>query len=347
MKRSPFQRKILRKTTRTYYLLVTLWVFGCVGIYAQDALFTQMNMAPMHYNPAFTGNTYAPLIHLNSRIQWPGVGLAYQTVAASYDQYFKNIRSGFGAYVMSDREGEGIYNSFRLEALYAYRLRVHRGGFLKLGLSMALGQKRLNWNKLVFYDQLDPDYGLLDAFGNPNTSTDLPPDQLSILYPDLSVGLLYFSEDFYVGMAIKHSNSPEQNFLPSGSQEENGLALRYALQVGGQITLDEQLSRYIHPMLVYTRQASLHQASVLLHVNIGTIYAGLGYRHAFENPDALLLTAGMEWGMYTIAYSYDHTVSSLSANTWGAHEIGLRINFDGTEWFEPPYRYSDCFEVFR
>lgn len=347
MVKSPFYRINLRNPFKIHGWVLSILLFGSVWLQGQDALFTQMNMAPLHYNPAFTGNTYAPLLHFNSRVQWPGVALAYQTVAASYDQYFKNIRSGFGAYVMNDREGQGIYNNIRLEGLYAYRMKVHQGGYVKLGLSLALVQKRLNWDKLVFYDQLDPDFGLMDALGNPNSSEDLPPDQLSILYPDLSAGFLYFSEVFFFGLSVKHSNSPEQNFLPNGSQDVNGLALRYALQLGGQVTMDASSNRYVHPMLLYTRQAGLQQGSLLVHVNIGTIYAGLGYRYAFENPDALLLSVGVEWDIYTIAYSYDHTLSSLSANTWGAHEIGLRINFDGSEWFEPPSRYSDCFEIFR
>lgn len=338
-------KNIFRRFSFMSFLLIA-WLFPGL-LPAQDALFTQTNMTPLHYNPAFTGNTYAPLIHLNSRVQWPGANLAYNTVSASYDQYFKKYRSGFGAFLMSDIAGQGIYNTFRLEALYSYRLRVHKGGFLKLGISLALVQNRLNWEKLVFYDQLDPDYGYLDAFGNPNSSDEIAPESLTIFYPDLSVGLLYFSQIFYFGIAVKHGNSPEQGIYQTGLQQENGLPLRYAVQMGGQIAYGMGTENYIHPMFLYTKQANLNQLSLQLHANMGTIYAGVGYRYAFENSDALLLTAGIELGMYTIAYSYDHTISGLTANTGGSHEIGVRINFDKSEWFEPPFRYSDCFEIFR
>jgi type IX secretion system PorP/SprF family membrane protein len=330
--------------------VVLLTVFGPIRLWAQDALFTQFNMVPMHFNPAFAGNTYAPLVHINSRMQWPSIDLAYNAAAVSYDQYFKRYRSGVGVYLFNDYEGQGIYSTFRLEGIYSYNLPIREDHFLKMGLSLALVQNRLNWEKLVFYDQLDPDYGTVDAGGVPGSSTEVPPADLSVLYPDLSLGLLYYSPMMYAGVAVKHGNSPEQGFVGSGAAEGNGLAVRYALMAGGQISFDRgrpENRYFFHPGLLYTRQAGLQQLSLQGTVRLGTIYAGIGYRYAFDNPDAVLMLAGVELGMYTIAYSYDLTVSGLSAGTGGSHELGIRINFDRSGWFDPPYRYSDCFEIFR
>ena len=335
---------------RVVVINLVIMLFAVFRSFSQDAQFTQFNMTPLHQNPAFTGNTYAPLIHLNSRAQWPGVDLAYNSVAVSYDQYFHRYRSGVGLFMLNDIAGKGIYNTFRMEALYAYNLRMRGNRSIRMGLSLAIVQNRLNWDRLIFYDQLDPDYGYVDESGVPNPSTELPPDRLTIWYPDLSAGLLYHSSSFYAGISIKHANSPEQGFLSQSVDSENGLALRYAVQVGGQIRFGYKgpgANNYIHPMLLFSQQANIRQLKAMTHIELGTIYAGLGYRHAFENPDALILTLGVELGMYTIGYSYDHTVSRLTVNTGGSHEIGVRINFDHSEWFDPPYRYSDCFEIFR
>lgn len=345
--------KKVKKSGNLWGLVLLLTVFSTLqpaAIGAQDALFTQFNMSPLHYNPAFTGNTYAPLIHINSRVQWPAVSLPYNSAAVSYDQYFKKYRSGIGVYMFSDFEGQGIYSTFRLEALYSYNLPIRNDQFLKMGISLALVQNRLNWDELIFYDQIDPDYGYGNGNGTTVPGSETPPENLTVLYPDLSVGLLYYSPSFYAGVSVKHGNSPEQGILNTSNQFENGLALRYSLMAGGEFPLGNQTvgnTSILHPAVLYTRQANLEQLSVLGFYKLGTIYAGLGYRHAFDNPDAILVTAGIEVGMYTIAYSYDHTVSGLTANTGGSHELGVRINFDQSTWFDPPYRYSDCFEIFR
>ena len=317
---------------------------------AQDALFSQSNMSPLHYNPAFTGNTYAPLIHINSRVQWPSVSWAYNTIGASYDQYFKRYNSGLGIYLMNDIAGNGIYINSRLEGLYSYSLRIKDNNFIKLGLSFAMVQNRLNWDKLVFYDQLDSDYGYFDELGDPNISAENRPDKLSIIYPDLAVGVMYYSEIFYAGFSLKHANNPEASFLPKSSNADNGLSGRYSLQFGAQIPLGKKYTtkrQFVHPSVIYSKQANLEYLNIQGILDIGTIYAGIGYRHAFDNPDAVLITAGIEIGMYTIGYSYDLTVSGLSVNTGGSHELGIRLNFDKSEWFEEPFRYSDCFEIFR
>ena len=312
----------------------------------QDALFTQFHMSPVHINPSFTGNTYAPLVHINSRLQWPSVRLAYQTVALSYDQYVKKYHSGFGVLLLNDRAGNGIYNTFRLEGLYSYSLRTGRKHFLKIGLGLALVQNRLNWEKLVFPDQIDPDYGYVDATGQPLGSADGNPGNLSVLYPDLSVGMLFYSERFYVGLALKHANNPDQAIYRKNGAEGGGLPGRYSFQAGMQIPLAGGPG-FIHPSVLYARQAGLQQLNLSLMADIGMIYAGLGYRHAFENPDAVYVQTGIDLGLYTIGYSYDLTVSRLTVRSGGSHELGIRLNFDHSDWFEKPYRYSDCFEAFR
>jgi type IX secretion system PorP/SprF family membrane protein len=344
----------LRFLYKFFHRILAVWLVYMTmvntGVMAQDAHFTQFNMSPMHYNPAFTGYTYAPLIHLNSRVQWPGIDWAYNTVSASYDQYFKKYRSGIGMYLMNDMAGNGIYNTLRIEALYAYGLRIHSENFLKMGIGLAFVQNRLNWNKLIFLDQLDPSSGYLDALGNPNMSDEVPPEKFTLIYPDISVGLLYYSRFFYAGVGIKHAGSPQENYVTSTSNNFDGLAVRYTIHAGGQLPLMNRGfsdAYFLHPSVIFIRQANITQISGQLNIKLGTIYAGIGYRHAIENADALIFGVGVEIGMYTFGYSYDLTVSSLSPNTGGSHEVGFRINFDGSEWFEKPYRYADCFEIFR
>ena len=339
--------------TRKYFLVLLIllsgWIAGVQGI-AQDPLFSQFHMAPMQFNPAFAGNTYAPLIHLNSRMQWPSIDLAYNTVSLSYDQFFKKYNSGLGFAVFNDRAGNGIINTLRMESYNSYSLRIKDDNYVKMGLGFSLVQKRLNWQKLIFPDQLDPAYGSTDKNGDKLISGELQPDNLTLFYPDISVGILYYSPDFYAGISIAHGNTPDDDFLNTGINDAIGLSNRYTAQIGAQFSLPYTFlhkTTFLSPSLLYARQANLNQINGNLILDMGTIYAGVGYRYVFENPDAVIMSVGFQNGLYKIGYSYDLTVSKLTTGSGGSHELGLIINFDHSEWFEKPNRYSDCFEVFR
>jgi len=314
---------------------------------AQDPVFSQFNMAPTQFNPAFAGNTYAPLIHLNSRVQWPSIDLAYNTFALSYDQFFSRYNSGVGFTILNDNAGNGILNTLKIEALYAYALEFKNDHYLKMGLGFGLVQKRLNWEKLIFPDQIDPALGIL---GLDLISEDLKPENTSIFYPDLSVGLLYYSPVFYAGLSLRHVNSPNEYLLEYGKDAQVGVANLYMFQSGAQIPISSfYYGQKINlaPGILYAQQAGLKQLHINTILDMGMIYAGIGFRYAFENPDAIITSFGFKSGMYKIAYSYDLTVSGLSLGSGGSHELGFIINFDHSEWFEKPGKYSDCFEVFR
>lgn len=317
---------------------------------AQDPVFSQLNMLPSQMNPAFCGNTYAPLFHLNSRVQWPSIDLAYNTVAVSYDQYFRRVRSGFGLTFLGDNAGNGIFRTLRIEAQYAYSLKLRDQHYIKMGISIAMVQKRLNWEKLVFPDQLNAEFGHVDAQGRPMISDELQPGNLTILYPDLGAGILYYSPYFYAGFAVYHVNNPSEGLMEFGGDEDQGLSNRFSVHIGGQIASGMSYKGkpgYLHPTAYFINQAGLSQINLNLTADIGMIYAGIGYRHVFGNPDAAIFSTGFKSGMYKIGYSYDLTVSRLGSGNGGSHELGVIINLDDTEWFPPPGKYSDCFEIFR
>ena len=51
-----------------------------------------------------------------------------------------------------------------------------------------------------------------------------------------------------------------------------------------------------------------------------------------------------KYGLQTMGYSYDITVSTLSFNSGGAHEIGISILIGDDE---QKVDYNDCFLLFR
>lgn len=320
---------------------------------AQDpGVFSQFFAAPMQLNPALTGGTYAPRIFLNYRNQWPSLSNAYVTYAVSYDQLAPSINSAFGLSVLSDVAGAGIYNTTSVSGSYAYIFKAD-DIYVKGGLEAGLTQIKLNWNELVFLDMLDPLTGQVNGNGGINSTQETAPFSFNKLYADFSAGLLVYNKDYYGGLSVKHINGPDESFLNDFNAAP--VPIRLTVHGGAQINLRKNHKNYIEgtfisPNLMYVRQGTFQQANAGAYVSTNRVFGGLWYRYAFGNADAVIGLIGMKYNVFKIGYSYDLTVSELSAQSNGAHEISIAINFDEDPNIRKKRRsrrYMDCFQIFR
>ena len=83
--------------------------------------------------------------------------------------------------------------------LYAYNFPIGDKVFVKGGLEAGVTQTNINWDQLLFFDQIDPIEGPLS--GAP--TEELQPEDLRRTYFDAGAGLLVFSEYFYGGFSLK------------------------------------------------------------------------------------------------------------------------------------------------
>lgn len=325
-----------------------LWalLFTTNALFAQDPVFSQFFASPLQLNPALTGTSDAPTIHLNYRNQWPQLSQAYVTYAASYSQLAPKLNSGFGVLLMSDVAGNGIYNSTQIGLSYAYNLQFQEDLYLRMGIESNFINKKLAWDKLIFLDQLNPETGAFDANGNLNPTFETAPN-LNINYFDVGFGGLFYSKYFYGGVAMKHINSPREGFIRLNTQNDE-LPFRFTLHAGGQIPLGEnnkyRTTTFISPNILFTKQRQFKQLNLGSYIQHQSFFGGIWFRHTFTNSDAVIMMAGYELKFLKLAYSYDLTVSNLGLNSGGAHEISLIFNFNtknkGTN-------YNDCLNLFR
>jgi type IX secretion system PorP/SprF family membrane protein len=319
---------------------------------AQDPMFSQFYSAPLVVNPAFAGTTYAPRIAATYRNQWPLLAdngtTAYTTYAASYEQFIPSFNSGFGFLVLADNSGGGLLKTTNFNANYAYRIEVNDEFHLKLGITSGFRQTNVDWDKLIFLDQIDP------LNGPTNPTNEIRPETLNKTIFDVGAGLLAYSSTFYGGLSLNHLTTPDEGFLiNNGNGLTDGLPLRLSLHGGAQIIVKEgnkrQPASFISPNILFLKQGDLGQLNLGGYYSMGLAFAGLWYRHAFGNPDALIGSLGFQYDILKIGYSYDYTVSGLSP-TGGAHEISLVINLDNSETLRKrrfAERYNDCFKIFR
>ena len=339
----------------TRQLLLFFCVLCISGLVrGQDPVFSQFYAAPVQLNPALAGSTLAPRIAVNYRNQWPELN-AYVTYSASYEQFVEELNSGFGLMLMADDQGEGLIKTNYFKASYSYRLRLIEESFIKIGVEAGFTQARYDWDRFIFLDQIDKINGPYDPAGTLNPTLEQQPDNNNVSYFDVGAGMVAYSRYFYAGITVRHLTRPEDGLLRSNDALTDGLPLAYSLHAGTEITLREgnnrRASTFISPNVLLVKQADFGQVNVGAYGGLGAIFVGAWYRHAFSNPDAAIFLLGYRQGIFKIGYSYDLTISELSAApSGGSHEVSLILNFENSELFQRrrrASRYNDCFQLFR
>lgn len=337
------------KTTFLYCLLKTFLalIFVSSQAFGQDYVYSQYYNAPLQLNPAFAGNSNGTHININYRLQWPGLTSGYATYSAAIDKGIKRLNSGFGLVLSNDVAGDGILKTTEIRGAYSYKLRFKSNWQLKIGLEAGIRQTVLDWDKLVFYDQLDPFYGTNDAMGIPTVSTEIRPDELSKGNFDVSSGFLLYSPKLYAGLTIRHLNSPYIGYSTQSELDRNGLPLYLSLHGGYQITIIKGNKRkkgtFISPNVLFAKQSGFYQLNIGSYMQVNSLFGGVWLRNTIGNMDAVIFSFGMDTGGFKIAYSFDFTISQLGIATGGSHEMGISIDFGG----EKESKLNDCLSLFR
>ncbi len=333
-------------TARVYIIIFFSAFLYSSNLVAQDPIFSQFYSAPLQINPAFAGNTYTPRVGLNYRNEWSGWGgVAYETYAASYDQFFEQVNIGLGLMAQTDQAGGGLFRISKFSGFFSYRAKVNDNFYLKLGVEAGAWQTRIGVDKLIFGDELSRTEGYT---GDLPTEEILNLDNKTIF--DVSAGLLAYGPMFYGGFSIKHINTPDDRHIETTENFNSGLPYRFSLHGGAQISLKEgnkkKLGSFISPNLLFEKQSDLSQINLGVYAGLGPIFAGGWFRHTFANADAVIGLIGFRQKAYKIGYSYDFTVSNPlnTTNNQGTHEISFVLNFDHNR---SKINYNDCFELFR
>tara|TARA_B100001287_G_C22686468_1_gene534025 strand:- start:13828 stop:14811 length:984 start_codon:yes stop_codon:yes gene_type:complete len=301
------------------FLFVVLFcLYNIKDVAAQDPAFSQFYANPLYLNPAFAGTNECPRATLNYRDQWPGIGRTYITTSASWDQYVKEVGGGLGVLMMHDRAGAGAINTSQFSLLYSYNLKINYNFTVKAGFEASFRQINVDWNKLNFGDQIDPQYGFIYQ-----TNEDIANYTPSVNYPDFSAGIIGYSKDLFFGFAAHHLTQPNQGFI-----SESELPTKFTVHAGGNFKVN-RFSRNvttISPNFLYQKQQDFQQFNYGLYVNKGPVVGGLWARNSLNNFDSFILMVGLIQKTFKFGYSYDITTSDLkNSNTLGAHELSFTL----------------------
>jgi len=309
------------------FLIIIVLLFVVSTAKAQDPQFSQFYANPLYLNPALAGATECARVNLNYRNQWPSLTSAFITYSVTYDQNLPSVNSGFGLILMNDRQGDGALNTTIIGAIYAYNLQISEGLFIRFGAEARYYQQRLDWDKLVFADQINPINGSIS-----NISNQTPPENTNVATADFSFGtVIRYYDQFFLGFIADHLTQPNLSFYDN---PDDKLPIKYTAHGGVTINLSQGRLGSINdhdftlqPQVLYMYQQNFQQLNAGFYVNRMPLIIGAWFRHNFQNPDAVILLVGISFKNIKFGYSYDMGLSKVGGEALGAHEISFAWDF--------------------
>ena len=189
-----------------------------------------------------------------------------------------------------------------------------------------------NSNNLVFFDQLGQD-GIISST-NENL---IFYDRRS--YLGVSVGILAYSKNMWIGGSLFNLNRPDISFLG----EDFKIERLYSFHLGYNFE-DLKLSPSVH----YKQHLVFKQLDVGTYFDMNPISIGLWYRgipiDSNNTINSLIGSMNLNMSNLNITYSYDYNLSDISNISGGSHEISLIYNFHFFGKKLPPknVRFLEC-----
>ncbi len=320
------------------FLIVWIIILGWPKpqLQAQDPQFSQFYASPLYLNPALTGSTDRGRVGVNYRNQWPSLTHSFTTISAYADYFSKAAESGIGLIVTEHKEGFLDFKSTEIGGLYSYKMQVASGLVLRTGVQLSYFQKNINFEELVFGNQIDIVNGQVVG-----PSGEVFEKGANVNFLSASAGALLYTNLAWLGFSTHHINEPNQSFI----DQESRLARKYSLHAGYKImfakgkrlrTVAYQFQeRSATLALNYKKQGGFNQLDMGVQLYFQPLVIGGWYRgipiqsvnKVFKN-ESIIALVGLELNSnMSFGYSYDFTVSRLAGSTGGAHEFSLTLNF--------------------
>lgn len=295
---------------------------------AQDMHFSQYFNAPLLTNPANTG--FIPdgnyRLGVSYRDQWASIPVPYRTMTAFGDfQLFRDRLEygwvGLGGVILRDVAGSGNLASTKAYASVAYHQLLGQSSLLSLGFNVGSANKRVDITKLTFGDQWN------GKFFDAEVPTAEPFSQTSVTYYDMQVGMNYAyfpTENIYInaGISAQHVNKPRETFYAGNTI----IPRLYTGFINASLKMSDKV--ILNPSAYYARQSGSQE--IVFGGNVAYNLSEHGETQLYGGgyvrlKDAAVLLVGYQLKGVKIMFSYDATLSSLSAanSHRGAYEIGI------------------------
>jgi len=321
-------------------------IFNSFLLKGQDVQFSQYYNSALYTNPAFAGTGNNTRFGTNYRTQWTNVAKPYTTFALWGDHFIESARSGVGLWIMRDAQGQTRTHSTEVNVSYSYLIPLENGWAFRPGLQLGFAVRDANYVNALFGDQINNN----GVTGAPSTDPILQYNP-SKIYANVGAGGLIYNKNFWFGLGLNHLNTPNQSVSNAKGFD---LPVLINIQTGYKILLNNPGGVYgkyrpagmkevsFTPTLNFKSQGSNNQLDIGFYYKFEPLLLGLWYRgipilstNGKPNNEALIPMIGLAQKGWSVMYSYDYTISSLTnQQSGGSHEISIIYEF------KVPYRKS-------
>ncbi|MFT2009698.1 PorP/SprF family type IX secretion system membrane protein [Pontibacter sp. 13R65] len=301
--------------------LVFVWSLAAK---AQEVAFSQPYASRQYLNPAFTGLGHAWSASVVHRRQWPALNGSFITNQASADYRLPGTKSGIGMFLQQDRAGVGGLQKLQVSASYGYHTALTGKWAFSAGLQASIASLRLNYDNLVFGDQLS-DNGMV-AVTSAEVSNFEPGNYLSF-----ATGGMLYTNQFWLGITAANLNRPSYGF-----GQKTTLPLRFAATAGYKFFARsyQQQGRLFElsfiPTAAFVRDQNFSRADLGIYtiytpLTLGLIYQGVPVIAGTNQDQTLAMLVGLQLEQFNIGLSHSIGLKGFSTQVGGATEVTLRF----------------------
>ena len=287
---------------KAFFLIFFLIPLGLVS--QQDSYLSLYRYSMLLVNPAFAGAEGKHVISLTSRNQWSDTESSPKTTALSYSVASgKNV--GLGISVLTDKIF--IENQTTITADFSYSLTLSNESTMLLGIK-------------VSGNSYNSDPSLLKGY---NSEIDPLKNSLSSFNPNLGIGFLYQSNNFWVSGSIPRLFNSKRDGEDLVIQSRD----RVHVYLAGEASLSLNDKFSIKPNLMFRQTKGINSVTDI-GVKVGylnILETGISLRTGSIFSSQVIVNVNEN---FSLGYAYDtYSNDKLSGLSLKAHEIAIRFQF--------------------
>ncbi len=181
---------------------------------AQDHIYSQFFNAPVYLNPALNGEFKGSFrMNMIYRNQWSSISGDLNYMSTSIDYQLPTIGGAVGLIFNSSSEGTAYLKKNNIAGIYSYSVGTE-GFTASFGLQAGITNRKLDFSKLIFSDQLDPRLG----FEGGASAAESPYND-NKYYFDAGSGVNFVVGSAMIGASMMHLNKPDESFTGSAGMQ--------------------------------------------------------------------------------------------------------------------------------
>jgi len=317
-------------------LLLLICICSSISkVTAQDAIFTQYAMMPETLNPGFTGILETTSLGVLHRSQWPDLDFRVDTDYAFGSFWLKDANSGIGLTAINHRENFTGYTFTELSGTYAYKVQLNDDWYFRPAIEAGYGMKSFGFGTLTLGDQINISNGTINPVSVDPEKYNTK-EQLGFV--DISAGMLFNTENTWVGLSLKHLNKPNISLSSRGNLP---LEMFFSANFGYKFVLADYIDVISFPyetqMLLtsnFMKQGEYNRLDLGTELIFKNFFLGASAAtNPFKQTDQSHLVtsinalAGLQYEHLKFGFSHDFNTSKLG-KTGGIWELSLTYQFD-------------------